>query len=131
MLKKLKERNISDNITIINESFFDYNFGVDIDAVISTQALHHFDPNDKLILFKKIYNCLKDGGVFINEDYFALTDEDEKKGFEDYKNLIKGEGKHYDTLLTVNHEIEILYSAGFSRIDKYITDDCKIIVAKE
>ena len=47
MLKKLAERNISDNITIINESFFDYEFGLNVDAVISTQALHHFDSNDK------------------------------------------------------------------------------------
>ena len=131
MLKKLAERNISDNITIINESFFDYEFGLNIDAVISTQALHHFDSNDKLTLFKKVYNCLKNGGVFINEDYFALDEETEKQGFEDYKNLARGEGKHYDTPLTLEHEIEILKEAGFSQVDKCVTDNYKIVIAKK
>ena len=131
MLKKLEERNISDNITIINESFFDYEFGLNIDAVISTQALHHFDSNDKLTLFKKVYNCLKNGGVFINEDYFALDEETEKQGFEDYKNLARGEGKHYDTPLTLEHEIEILKEAGFSQVDKCVTDNYKIVIAKK
>ena len=131
MLKKLAERNISDNITIINESFFDYEFGLNVDAVISTQALHHFDSNDKLTLFKKVYNCLKNGGVFINEDYFALDEETEKQGFEDYKNLARGEGKHYDTPLTLEHEIEILKEAGFSQVDKCVTDNYKIVIAKK
>ena len=131
MLKKLAERNISDNITIINESFFDYEFGLNVDAVISTQALHHFDSNDKLTLFKKVYNCLKNGGVFINEDYFAVDEEKEKQGFEDYKNLARGEGKHYDTPLTLEHEIEILKEAGFSQVDKCVTDNYKIVIAKK
>lgn len=129
MLKKLKERHISDNITIVNKSFFDYDFGNNKDAVISTQALHHFEPSDKLILFKKVYDCLKDNGVFINEDYFAYDNEEEQKGFEDYKNLVRGIGKHYDTPLTIEHEINILKEVGFKEIDKYITEDYKIIVA--
>lgn len=131
MLKKLEERHISDNITIVNKSFFDYDFGNDTDAVISTQALHHFEPKDKLVLFKKVYDCLKDGGVFVNEDYFADTDEKEKQLLEDYKNLVRGEGKHYDTPLTMNHEIEILKEAGFSKIKKLETDNYKILVAEK
>jgi len=91
MLKKLKARNLSDNIEIVNKSFFDYDFGInDKDAVISTQALHHFEPSDKEVLYKKVFDCLKDDGIFVNEDYFALSIEDEIKGFEDYKNLVRG-----------------------------------------
>ena len=131
MLKKLEEKNISENITIVNKSFFDYDFDTDTDAVISTQALHHFEPNDKLSLYKKVYNCLKNGGLFINEDYFAVDDDAEKQGFEDYYNLVRGEGKHYDTPLTVKHEMEVLKKAGFNSIEKCITDDYKIIIAKK
>lgn len=47
LLKKLEERQISYNITIVNESFFDYDFEINTDAVISSQALHHFEPKDK------------------------------------------------------------------------------------
>ena len=131
MLKKLKEKNISENIEIINASFFDCEFGSNIDAVISTQALHHFDYHDKLVLFKKIYACLKQNGVFINEDYFAENDEAELQGFEDYNNLVRGEGKHYDTPLTIEHEIGLLKEAGFKEINDEITDSYKIIVARK
>lgn len=131
MLKKLEERHINDNITIVNESFFDYDFETNIDAVISTQALHHFEPKDKLILYKKVYDCLRNNGVFVNEDYFAENEKVEKQGFEDYYNLVKGEGKHYDTPLTIEHEAEILKEVGFSEVDKYVTDDYKIIIAKK
>ena len=131
MLKKLDERHISKNITIVNKSFFEYNFEPNIDAVISTQALHHFEPNDKLTLYQKVYDCLKKGGRFINEDYFASDDETEKKGFEEYYNLVRGEDKHYDTPLTIEHEIEILKKVGFNKVEKFETNDYKIIVAKK
>ena len=131
MLKKLEERHISDNITIVNKSFFDYDFGNDIDAVISSQALHHFESNDKLTLYKKVYECLKKDGVFVNEDYFAEDEETEKQLFEDYYNLVRGEGKHYDTPLTIEHETEILKEVGFSSVETCITDNYKIIIAKK
>ena len=131
MLKKLKERNISDNITIVNKSFFDYDFGTDNDAVISTQALHHFEPKDKVVLYKKAFDCLKDNGVFINEDYFAEDDAQEKQLFEDYRNLVRGEGLHYDTPLTLEHEIEVLKEAGFSQVEKCIGDNYKILIARK
>lgn len=131
MLKKLKERNISDNITIVNKSFFDYDFGTENDAVISTQALHHFEPKDKVVLYKKAFDCLKENGVFINEDYFAEDDAQEKQLFEDYRNLVRGEGMHYDTPLTLEHEIEVLKEAGFSQVEKCIGDNYKILIARK
>ena len=131
MLKKLEERHISDNITIVNKSFFDYDFENNIDAVISSQALHHFESNDKLTLYKKVYECLKKDGVFVNEDYFAEDEETEKQLFEDYYNLVRGEGKHYDTPLTIEHETEILKEVGFSSVETCITDNYKIIIAKK
>ena len=63
------------------------------------------------------------------EDYFAEDDESEKQGFEDYRNQVKGEGKHYDTPLTIEHEIDILKQAGFENVNTYITDDYRIIIA--
>ena len=131
MLKKLKERNISDKIIIVNNSFFDYDFGKDVDVVMSTQALHHFNIEDKKVLYKKVYNCLKKDGVFVNEDYFADTDEIEKQGFFDYENLVRGEGKHYDTPLTMEHEIDILKQVGFENVDTCIDEEYRIIIANK
>lgn len=131
MLRKLRERNISDNITIVNENFFDYDFGKDIDAVISTQALHHFDYSDKIKLYKKVFDCLKSDGVFINEDYYASTDEDEKKCFENYKNLVYGPESHYDTPLTIAHETEILESVGFQKVKHIAGENYNVLIAKK
>ena len=131
MLKKLEERHISKNITIVNKSFFEYDFEANIDAVISTQALHHFDSNDKLTLYQKVYDCLKKGGCFIIEDYFASDDIAEKNGFYEYYNLVRGKDKHYDTPLTMEHEIGILKKVGFNDVEKFETNNYKIIVAKK
>ena len=131
MLKKLKEKNISDNITIVNESFFDYDFGTFLDAVISTQALHHFDKKDKLVLYKKVLDCLRPGGVFINEDYYAANDEIENELFCNYRNLVYGPERHYDTPLTIEHEKEILKSVGFSSVEHCSGDSYNILVARK
>lgn len=131
MLKKLEERHISDNITIINQSFFEYEFGKDIDAVISTQALHHFDPSDKATLYKKVYECLRKHGVFVIEDYFAIDDDTERQGFEDYRNLVKGIDSHYDTPLTIPHEIVILKSVGFSDVEHFNGENYNILISRK
>lgn len=131
MLRKLKERNISDNITIVNESFFDYDFGTLLDAVISTQALHHFDKKDKLVLYKKVFDCLRTNGVFINEDCYASNDEQEQIGFDNYRNLVYGPERHYDTPLTIEHEIEILRNVGFSSVDHFNGDTFNILIARK
>ena len=76
-----------------------------------------------------MYDCLKEDGRFINEDYFAEDDEKERQGFEDYRNLVRGEGKHYDTPLTIEHEMNILKEVGFHKVEKIITDDYRIVIA--
>lgn len=131
MLKKLEERHISNNITIINQSFFEYEFGKDIDAVISTQALHHFDSSDKRTLYRKVYECLREHGVFVIEDYFAIDDDAERQGFEDYKNLVKGIDSHYDTPLTIPHEIDILKSVGFSDVEHFNGENYNILISRK
>lgn len=131
MLKKLEERHISNNIIIINQSFFEYEFGKDIDAVISTQALHHFDSSDKRTLYRKVYECLREHGVFVIEDYFAIDDDAERQGFEDYKNLVKGIDSHYDTPLTIPHEIDILKSVGFSDVEHFNGENYNILISRK
>ena len=58
MLEELKKRSFADHV-----------------AVISTSALHHFKIEEKIKLYKKIYDCLKENGQFINCDKIALTQE--------------------------------------------------------
>ena len=115
MLEKLKNRSFSNNVVAICGDFFEVSFGDNYDAVISTSALHHFKKNEKLKLYRKIYNCLKENGQFINCDKIALTQEIEDKQLFELENNVENY-KHVDTPLTVGHEKEVLENVGFKEI---------------
>ena len=132
MLEKLKTRSFSNQVKTICGDFFEVDFGENYDAVISTSALHHFKKEEKLKLYKKILDCLKNNGQFINCDYIAITQEKEAEqlyelehNFDDYR--------HIDIPLTIEHELEILKSVGFSDItsDKIEEFDYSLIKARK
>ncbi len=132
MLERLRERDFARQLTIVQGDFFEVDFGSGYDVVISTSALHHFLKEDKLVLYKKIRDALKDGGEFINSDKIVLTDKDEEDAI-DYYNKYINEKPHIDTPLSINHEIEILEQAGFkditvSPVDK---DNYRLIKARK
>lgn len=60
MLEELRKRSFADRVITICGDFFEIEFGNNYDAVISTSALHHFKKDEKIKLYKKIYNCLKE-----------------------------------------------------------------------
>lgn len=121
MLKALREKFGDKDLTLILGSYFEVPFGENVfDAAISVESLHHFTKEQKIPLYSKLQKALKDGGYFILTDYFALSNEEEQHNRQELIRLkreqgIKGdEFYHYDTPLTVGHEIEALIAAGFS-----------------
>ena len=46
-------------------------------AVVSVESLHHFTPEQKLGLYKKIHAALRPGGFFLEADYIACCEEEE------------------------------------------------------
>ena len=115
MLNELKKRSFSSHVTTICGDFFEVEFGENYDAVISTSALHHFKKEEKIKLYKKILECLKENGQFINCDKIALTQEIEDKKLYELEHNINNY-KHIDTPLTIEHELEILKQVGFQDI---------------
>ena len=88
------------------------------DAVISFESLHHFFPEEKRTLYKKLYRCLKRGGVFALGDYIACCDEEEallRGAYEEKRRRFPSKDRfvHLDIPLTLAHESELLESAGF------------------
>lgn len=112
MLEELKKRSFANHITIICGDFFEVKFGENYDAVISTSALHHFKQEEKETLYKKVYNCLKENGQFINCDKIALTKEIQEQQLYELEHNIENH-KHIDTPLTVENEMTILEKVGF------------------
>ena len=123
MLETLRNKFKDKNINLILGSYFDVSFGENLfDAAVSVESLHHFTKNEKIPLYKKLHRALKDCGYFILTDYFALNDEEEILFRSELDRLKKeehiedNEFYHYDTPLTVDHEIEALKEAGFSKL---------------
>ena len=132
MLEKLKKRSFANHVSTICGDFFEVEFGENYDAVISTSALHHFKYEEKLKLYKKILECLKENGQFINCDKIAQTQEIEDSQLYELENNIENHN-HIDTPLTIEHEIEVLKRVGFieitsSNVDK---EDYSLIKARK
>ncbi len=120
MLTALAAKFPDKKLNLINGSYFEVPFEKEkYNAVVSVESLHHFTEEQKLSLYQKIFRALKSGGYFILTDYFAESQALEKEYFENLEKLKKeqnitdNEFYHYDTPLTVEHEIEILKNAGF------------------
>lgn len=56
--------------------FNDYEFDDTCDVVVSSLALHHLLTDaDKIVFYRKIYDCLRPGGVFFNADVVLGSSE--------------------------------------------------------
>ena len=125
MLAALKEKFPDKDLTLILGSYFDVPLGRErFDAAVSVESLHHFTAGEKTALYTRLYEALKPGGYFILTDYFALDDEDEAlwRGellrLKAESGIPDGEFYHYDTPLTVAHEIQALKNAGFRAVEE-------------
>lgn len=124
MLEALHKKLPIPNITLIHGSYFDLPFEENrYDAAVSVESLHHFTQHEKIPLYQKLHRALKAGGYFILTDYFAASNDDETIFRNTYETLRQEQGikdsdfYHYDTPLTVSHEIEALHLAGFSSVE--------------
>jgi len=135
MLDKLLEKHPDKPLTTVCQDYFQYDFGNEKwDAVISFESLHHFLPERKKSLYRKIYNSLKKGGVFILGDYIACCDEEEELLRSVYLEKRKQSAipehdfVHFDIPLTLEHESGLLQNAGFN-IEKVLDGNATIIIA--
>lgn len=123
MLDKLVEKYGNQKVEIVCRDYFRYDMGSRVwDAVISFESLHHFFPEKKIQLYKKIYDGLENGKMFILGDYIACCPEEEEILRNTYlekrrKSQIHQEQfVHFDIPLTLEHEIDLLQKAGFSGV---------------
>lgn len=124
MLDAFKAKFKDKAIKLVHGSFFDVEFGENVfDVAVEVEAMHHFKKAEKIFLYSKVKKALKRDGYFILTDYFAASDDEEKFNFKELirlkkkqKIICRDEFYHFDTPLTVDHEIEVLKLAGFSKV---------------
>lgn len=124
MLDKLRAKHNDKNLSLVCEDYFKYDMGKErFDAVISFETLHHFTFEKKAELFKKAFDCLKSGGVYLECDYIATSQAIEDLAFSECRRRRLRDGirddifVHFDTPLTLEHELEAIKSAGFSAVE--------------
>lgn len=124
MLTELQRKFVGKDITLILGSYFDVPLGENVfDAAVSVESLHHFTKEEKVGLYSKLHIALKDDGYFILTDYFSLSDDEERMhrnnliALKTEQGITDDEFYHYDTPLTVKHELEALVEAGFASVE--------------
>jgi len=124
MLAKLEQKHGARALTVIRDDYYLYDFGENrFDMVIAFETLHHFTAEKKMKLFAKICRALKPGGLFLECDYIATSQEIEDLVFDECRRRRLRDGIaedvfiHFDTPLTLEHEMQAMHSAGFATVE--------------
>lgn len=120
MLNKLREKHADKELILLCGSYFDADFGTDaFDAVVAVQTMHHFTPQEKAVLYRKIYSALKPSGVYVETDYVAPSLARERAFREEYRSLLTAQNAdggfyHFDIPCAEQTQLALLKKAGFS-----------------
>lgn len=139
MLDMLKQKHPDKDITLINASYFDSDFGIErYDAIISFQTMHHFPHDKKVELYSRVYSALKPGGKYIECDYMVIEQKDEDFFFKENERIRKeqnipdDEFYHFDTPCTVDNQLKLLQKANFQKAEMvWRIENTTIIVAEK
>ena len=125
MLNRLKEKYPERKIQLICGDYFTVPLGdKQFDCAISFQTMHHFSHQSKLALYQKIFHAVKTNGIYIECDYMVEQQEEEEFYAAQYERLQKKEKLpsheffHFDIPCTIQNQIKLLRSAGFSHVEQ-------------
>lgn len=122
MLGRLREKFPDKCIKLICSDYFAEEFPGEYDTIISFETLHHFKAEKKLGLFRKLHAALKPGGEYIECDYIACCDEEERILAAECErkrraaNIADDVFIHFDIPFTAEHELLLLRKAGFKSV---------------
>ena len=106
MLALLKRKHPQRALTLVQADYFCHDFG-----------------EKKTSLFSRLCRSLKPGGVYLECDYIARTQAIEDLVFAECARRRRRDGipgdvfVHFDTPLTLEHEMDAMKQAGFSRVE--------------
>ena len=138
MLKALSQKHSDKHLNLILGDFMEVSLGSDaFDTAISFEALHHFTPDQKKLLYRKVYDSIKPGGCYIEHDYVAECEEEVGLYFEDREKrriaakLPEDALIHYDTPLTTLQQRELLMETGFANVKLAHEGESHVILVAE
>lgn len=120
MLDKLTQKYGNRRLTLVCGDYSSVDFGVGrYDAAISFQTLHHFTHEEKLRLYRRVFQSLLPGGVYVEADYVAHTQEQEDLFLAERARKLSEMGGpeglwHLDIPCTVENQMRLLKESVFS-----------------
>ena len=121
MLARLREKHPERKLTLTVGDYLTVPLApCAFDVAVAFETLHHFPPETKLRLFRRIFAALRPGGMLLEGDYIAESDEMETYLFQELarrrarQHVPEGTFVHFDTPLTLAHELSLLSHAGFT-----------------
>lgn len=121
MLARLREKHPERKLTLTVGDYLTVPLApCAFDVAVAFETLHHFPPETKLRLFRRIFAALRPGGMLLEGDYIAESDEMETYLFQELarrrarQHVPEGTFVHFDTPLTLAHELSLLRQAGFT-----------------
>lgn len=132
MLAKAQQRLKKYNPQIFIQSMIEPLPAVTFHAVISSLAIHHLTDEDKRSLFKRIYQSLAPGGIFINAEQILGETEWHQQLYEEMhlngaralgsdKDEIRAaqERMAYDRCAALSDQVSWLREIGFQNADSF------------
>lgn len=124
LLALLRRKHGDKNLTLVRQDYFAYPMGeARFQAAVAFQTLHHFTARRKQALFEKLCRCLEPGGLFLECDYIATTQAMEDIAMAECARRRRRDGipqgafVHFDTPLTLEHEMAAMERAGFRQVE--------------
>ncbi|MEH1793775.1 class I SAM-dependent methyltransferase [Nostoc sp.] len=132
MLEKAKFRfsKMGKSPKILIGDYIETDLGDSYDLIISALSIHHLSDFDKELLYQRIYDVLKPGGIFVNADQIlGKTADLEELYRQHWLDSIRANGileedlkaaqkrMEYDRMATLDIQLRWLEAAGFQNVD--------------
>lgn len=138
MVEKLQKKYKDKKLETIIADYFEYPFGENkYDAALSFETLHHFKYEKKQLIYNKLFQAIKHGGYYIECDYIACCEEEEKLCLEQYQYRRKKYKIpdnifiHIDIPLTLSHQTTLMKNAGFQNVNVLYQNGSTVIIRAE
>ncbi|MDF2672008.1 MAG: SAM-dependent methyltransferase [Clostridiales bacterium] len=125
MLDLLKEKykGYMNQLNIITGSYVELPFGEEnYDYVVSVMTMHHWKYNEKKEIYIKIKNALKNGGKYIEGDYYVALERERElldeyhKEINKYK-LSRENFYHLDIPFAIETQKRLFNEVGFNQFE--------------
>jgi tRNA (cmo5U34)-methyltransferase len=126
MVARAKERPKKFNVKVVCDDVLNINYRNEFDLAVSSIVYHHLDGPEKQRGYKKVFDALKNNGVFILADVMGSDDPDlnqllekqwaefmKRKRGTDFRDSILELGKKHHKPSTLNENIHYLNKQGF------------------